>query len=126
MRKDSSMGKLFPIFLPLLLIILGSTSCATYRKGEGIRITQGLPSAKKCPDRLDRARIGGMAGSVLGGAATAVSGSSAFGTLINLVGYAVGFTSKDTCSPANSKEFHVGGEGRLKSPPPSVINESNV
>ena len=80
-----------------------------------MRITQGLPSAKKCPDRLDRAGIGGVAGSALGRAARAVSGSFVFGTLIHLVGYAVGYTSKDTCPPANSKEFPDGGEGRLKS-----------
>ena len=115
MRKDGSKGRFFQIFLPLLLIILDSTSCATYGRGEGMRITQGLPSAKKCPDRLDRAGIGGVAGSALGRAARAVSGSFVFGTLIHLVGYAVGYTSKDTCPPANSKEFPDGGEGRLKS-----------
>lgn len=97
-------GKQWLVLIVLLFIFLGSVSCATYRSREGVRITRGIPESKKCPDTMDRARIGGMAGSALGGMAAAMGGSSVFGAAIHFVGYAVGFTSKDTCSSGNKKK----------------------
>ncbi len=49
-----------------MLAVLILPACATYRKSEGLRLKLNPEMASRCPDRVDRAKVGSLTGTVLG------------------------------------------------------------
>ncbi len=113
------------IFLFLALFIF--SSCVTYRSSEGLRITSKPITKSRCPDRLDRGRVGSLAGTVVGTiVGTAVGVPLLFGTIYHAAGYAMGFASGDSC---NKKEpLEKKGKFVKKAEPASTqeITEENI
>jgi len=108
------------IFLFLALFIF--SSCATYRRSEGLRLKLNPEMASRCPDRLDRARAGSLTGTVLG----AMIGFPLIGGVYSLAGYAMGFASGSSCSEENQSEI-TGKLTKIAELAPSQrVTENNI
>lgn len=89
------------LVLPLLLVAgLAMPACSlrgqSYGNGsEAASASQA--KAPRCTDRVDRARVGGFVGTVLGTIAASVIGSPALGFFYKGAGYVMGFASGSPC-----------------------------
>ena len=86
------------------LCLLLSAGCAVQGARGGapapVSTAQAAP-AQRCPDRVDRARAGGLVGTVVGTVVASLIGSPLLGALYQAGGYGVGFASADPCRKQN-------------------------
>jgi len=106
----------------LLLAVLIFPACATYRRSEGLRLKLNPVMASRCPDRVDRARVGGLTGTVLG----AMLGFPPIGVIYQLAGYAIGFASGSSCSEKNQSEKTGNLTKKAELAPSQRVTENNI
>ena len=82
---------------------------------------KGQPSAtpvasrsetKACPDRVDTARAGGLAGTVLGTIVGSVFGMPFLGLVYKVAGYGIGFATGNSCNHVEQ----TGKNGKMGKP----------
>ncbi len=78
--------------------------------------------ASRCPDRVDRARVGTLTGTVLG----AIIGFPLIGGVYSLAGYAMGFASSSSCSEENQSEKAGKLAKKAELAPSQRITENNI
>ena len=78
--------------------------------------------ASRCPDRVDRAWVGSLTGTVLG----AVIGFPLIGGIYQLAGYAIGFASGSSCSEENQSEKTGKLMKKAELAPSQRITENNI
>ncbi len=78
--------------------------------------------ASRCPDRLDRARVGSLTGTVLG----AMIGFPLIGGIYSLAGYAMGFASGSSCNEENQSEKTGKLTKKAELAPSQRITENNI
>ncbi len=106
----------------LLLAVLIFQACTTYRRSEGLRLKLNPEMASRCPDRLDRARVGSLTGTVLG----AMIGFPLIGGFYSLAGYAMGFASGSSCSEENQSEKTGKLTKKAELAPSQKITENSI
>lgn len=87
----------------LLAIMLALPACAarSHNSGNPPAVASAAPAPQPhCADRVDRAKAGGMVGTVLGTIAASVFGSPALGIFYKGAGYVMGFASGSPCAKA--------------------------
>ena len=120
-------------FIPALLlaIALALPACAARNQRPGNTAVASAPQAPaqppqpRCADRVDRAKTGGMVGSVLGTIAASLFGTPALGIAYQGAGYVMGFASGSACAKAQPQvEAAKASEvEKVALPAPSVISE---
>ncbi len=78
--------------------------------------------ASRCPDRVDRARVGSLTGTVLG----AMIGFPLIGGVYSLAGYVMGFASGSSCNEENQSEKTGKLTKKAELAPSQKITENNV
>ncbi|MFQ6011707.1 MAG: hypothetical protein ACE5KG_06000, partial [Nitrososphaerales archaeon] len=85
------------------------------------------PTTKsRCPDRLDRGRIGGLAGTVVGTIVGSAFGVPMLGGLFHVAGYAMGFSSGESCSKNDPLKKESKITKKTVPAPTQVITEENI
>ena len=87
-------------FLALVVVVLWMSACSLRQPAETqpqSSPTTTVASARHCPNLLDRMRVGGLVGTVAGTIMTFGFGNPVLGVLFKVAGYAIGFTSADSC-----------------------------
>ncbi len=78
--------------------------------------------ASRCPDRVDRARVGSLTGTVVG----AMLGFPLIGGFYSLAGFAMGFASGSSCSEENQSEKTGNLTKKAEIAPSQRITENNI
>ncbi len=112
------------IFLFLALFIF--SSCVTYRSSEGLRITSKPITKSRCPDRLDRGKVGALAGTVVGTIVGTAVGVPLLGPIYHAAGYAMGFASSDSCNKKEPLEKKDKFVKKAEPAPTQEITEENI
>jgi hypothetical protein len=115
-----------PLLIFFFLAIFILPSCVTYRSSEGLRITSKPTTKSRCPDRLDRGRVGGLTGAVVGTIAGSALGVPMLGGLYHVAGYVMGFSSHDPCTNNDPLEKKSKIAKKAVPAPTQVITEENI
>ncbi len=109
----------------LLTIALALPACAARSQRPGNSAAAAPQAQVRCADRVDRAKAGGMVGSVLGTIAAGLFGTPALAIAYQGAGYVMGFASGSACAKAQPQiEAAKGSEvEKVALPAPSVISE---
>ena len=78
--------------------------------------------ASRCPDRVDRARVGSLTGTVVG----AMLGFPLIGGIYHLAGFAMGFASGSSCSEENRSEKTGELTKKAELAPSQRVTENNI
>ncbi len=93
------------VLLFVFALVLVAPGCAL-RNQSSRRASPVAPrnasSASRCPDRVERAKVGGFVGTVFGTVAASLIGSPFIGGLYQVAGYVMGFASGDACQKRDS------------------------
>jgi len=111
-----------PSIILVILAVLILPACATYRKSEGLRLKLNPEMASRCPDRVNRARVGSLTGTVLG----VMIGFPLIGGIYSLAGYAMGFASGSSCNEENQSEKTGELTKKAELAPSQKITENNI
>ena len=115
-------------FIPALLlaIALALPACAARSQRPGNSAAVASPPQPRCADRVDRAKTGGMVGSVLGTIAASLFGTPALGIAYQGAGYVMGFASGSACAKAPPRVEAAKAVEKVDLPAPSVISEESL
>lgn len=108
----------------LLAIALALPACAARNQHPGN--TAAVASAQpRCADRVDRAKTGGMVGTVLGTIAASLFGTPALGIAYQGAGYVMGFASGSPCARA-ALRAETPSKVQVEPVPVSQITEEDI
>ncbi|MBI2210896.1 MAG: hypothetical protein HYV05_08555 [Deltaproteobacteria bacterium] len=111
----------------LLAIGLALPACAarSQRPGNSAAVASAQPAQPRCADRVDRAKTGGMVGSVLGTIAASLFGTPALGIAYQGAGYVMGFASGSPCAKA-ALHAETPSKVQVEPVPVSQITEEDI
>lgn len=113
----------------LLAIMLALPACAarSHNSGNPPAVASAAPAPQpRCADRVDRAKTGGMVGTVLGTIAASVFGSPALGIFYHGAGYVMGFASGSPCAKAPPQVESTKAVEKVDLPVSSAIREEQL
>lgn len=113
----------------LLVAVLALPACAarSHNSGNPPAVASAAPAPQpRCADRVDRARIGGMTGTVLGTIAAGVFGSSVLVLFYKSAGYVMGFASGSPCAKAPPQVESTKAVEKVDLPVSSAIREEQL
>lgn len=90
------------LFAAVLALLAAGCAVSGQRRG-GPSPPQKPTAAEHCPDRVERARAAGAAGSFLG-IIMSLAGSPILGGFYQVAGYVIGFSSSDACKEASPQK----------------------
>lgn len=120
--------------IPALLLAIGLAlpACAArnQRPGNSAAVASApqapaQPPQPRCADRVDRAKTGGMVGSVLGTIAASLFGTPALGIAYQGAGYVMGFASGSPCARA-ALRAETPSKVQVEPVPVSQITEEDI
>lgn len=115
------------VFLLAIMLALPACVARNHNSGNPPAVASAAPAPQpRCADRVDRARIGGMTGTVLGTIAAGVFGSSALVLFYKSAGYVMGFASGSPCAKAPPQAESTKAVEKVDLPVSSAIREEQL
>ena len=120
--------RLIPALLLAIALALPACAARSQRPGNSTAVASApqAPAQPRCADRVDRAKTGGMVGSVLGTIAASLFGTPALGIAYQGAGYIMGFASGSACAKAPPRVEAAKAVEKVDLPAPSVISEESL
>ena len=120
--------RLIPALLLAIALALPACAARSQRPGNSAAVASApqapaQPPQPRCADRVDRAKTGGMVGSVLGTIAASLFGTPALGIAYQGAGYVMGFASGSACAKAPPQVEAAKAVEKVDLPAPSAIRE---
>lgn len=84
------------------------------------------PTAQHCPDRVDRARVGGFVGTIVGALAATLIGAPFLAGTYKVAGYVMGFASGSSCPKGDTAVEPKGAIDQAELPASTEIKQEDL